>query len=63
MGKEKWNRTSIQFPGEEYDRLWREHAETRQPIAQIIRSAPNFYFENDGRSRTKKDISHKKEKK
>ncbi len=40
----KWNRTMIQFSEEEYDRLWKEHAETRRTIAEIVRESLNDYF-------------------
>ncbi len=50
----KWNRTSIQFTEEEYDRLARERYESRKPVAQIIRDALNFYFESKEHKRKAK---------
>lgn len=51
---EKWNRTSIQFTEEEYDRLMKERYETRKPLAQIIRDALNLYFDAKKKPRCKK---------
>lgn len=42
--KKKWNRTMVQFSEEEYDRLWKEHSDTRKAIAEIIRESLNEYF-------------------